>query len=158
MAILVKAFPNQNVDSEIIFNYCSDLTDEQFSQAIDMIIMTETEINKATNMVALIRSKSKLKDYYPAEAAWANVLHVARYGGEFLNRATELAVSAVGWDNIRLKEDLSYERAFFVRAYNSAIEFTQKNENFKLIDNNMKKLVGGLCEKIGSGSEQEVVK
>ena len=55
MAILVKIFPDKEIDPDVMWVYLKDLRNEDFSKAIDRIVMTTKDINKATNLIALIR-------------------------------------------------------------------------------------------------------
>ena len=142
ITILAKAFPDKEIDADIILSYCSDISDSSFLNAIDRIILNYTEINKSTNLVALIRHNSVKENLYPAELAWADVLKEAKRCGArrefgwlcekqaaehkpvFPNKASERATEVIGWQNICLKDDLSYDRKCFIDSYNAYNEYS----------------------------------
>ena len=56
--ILTKVFQDKSLDAEIMWDYLCDLSDDEFKNAIDEIIDTVTEVNKSTNIIALIRERA----------------------------------------------------------------------------------------------------
>ncbi len=57
IAIIASTFPEKEIQAEIAYECLKDLTDEQFMKSIMVILKTEIEIKKSTNIMALIRAR-----------------------------------------------------------------------------------------------------
>lgn len=153
IGLLIRVFPEKEMDVEIMWEFLKDLSNDEFSRAVSMVIIKAENVNKATNMIALIRKYSK-DDGYLAEQAWTDVLNAAReigfYGKPvFKNEATRKATECITWGTICHKEDLSYERAVFIKAYNNFHEQCNNEESLKAIEGPVKDMIGDLIKKIG---------
>lgn len=132
LSVLAVQFPEKNFDASIMWDFLKDLTDEQYMLAINKIITTQKEINRATNIVALIREQGLVKDREIPAEAWSAVLkEVSRTGSygvpKFSNPLITRAVECIGWRNICLSENPGIERAHFLKIY----EQLQNRENLK---------------------------
>jgi hypothetical protein len=123
MAILAKNFPEKFMDYDMLWSFLFDLTDEAFMKAIGNLIISKCEINKATNMIALIREFAEEKSLTAGEA-WAEVLcEVKRVGSwgnpKFKDGLVQKAVDCIGWQAICSSESIMVERAHFLKIYDS---------------------------------------
>lgn len=153
IAKLAKAFMDRKIDGEFMWEYLRDIDCAKFLKAIDKIIMTSDQVNKATNLIALIR-RHATDDGYIAEQAWTDVLSEARRVGLqgkpfFKNEATRKAVECITWRTICLSEDLGFDRGVFIRAYNNFVAQEQKNESLLAVEGPVKDMIGNLVKKVG---------
>lgn len=123
MAILAKNFPEKFMDYDMLWSFLFDLTDEAFMKAIGNLIVSKCEINKATNMIALIRELAEEKKATAGEA-WAEVLReIGRVGSwgkpKFSDPLIQDAVDCIGWNSICSSEEIMIERAHFLKIYDS---------------------------------------
>src|SRR3990167_5271256 len=105
--ILGRQFPEKTIDASILWTFLQDLTGEQYISAIKEIVSSTDQINKATNIIAVIRSKAICGNQKLAGEAWAEVLkQVSRIGSygqpKFSSEAIRKSVEAIGWRNICL--------------------------------------------------------
>jgi hypothetical protein len=123
MGILAKSFPEKEMDFDILWSLLFDLKDDDFIKAIGSLIATKTEINRATNIIALIREFAEEKKATAGEA-WGEVLReVGRVGSwgipKFSDPLIQSAVECVGWQAICSSEEIMIERAHFLKIYDS---------------------------------------
>ena len=123
MATLVKVFPDKDVDFDTTWEYLKDLKNDDFLKAINSIVMTCKDINRATNMIALIRDHAIPEDLSAGEA-WLKVMKaissIGSYGRpQFENELIDKSVASVGWRNLCMSENISVERAHFLKIYES---------------------------------------
>lgn len=148
--ILGRQFPEKVFDVPILWDFLQDLTNEQYINAIKEIVSSTDEINKATNIIAIIRSKALCNDQKTAGEAWAEVLgqvnKVGSYGQpKFSSGAIQKSVEAIGWRQICLSETPMIERAHFLRIYET-IAVREKN---RILSAPIKLLVSNIIKKIG---------
>lgn len=123
VAIFVRHFPEKSFSAEILWLYLKDLEDSKFISAINKIVMTKLEINRATNIIALIRSHA-LPDDMTAPEAWNEVLKEVRRVGSWGIPSFSLveitkAVDCIGWKTICMSENIGIERAHFFKAFDA---------------------------------------
>lgn len=122
MLVLAKAFPDKEMDVDMMWVFLSDLTPKQMELAVCRIIAGQKEMFRSHNLIGMIREAALSSARPTAGQAWAEVLRqvsaVGRYGiPEFSDPAVVQAVEAVGWSSICMSEQVSIERAHFFRAY-----------------------------------------
>lgn len=154
IAKLAKAFMDRKIDGGFMWEYLKDLEDKAFIKAVNKLIITMDQVNKATNLISLIR-KMATEDVYLAEQAWIDVLSEARrvgFAGKpvFKNNATKKAIECVTWRAICLSEDLSYDRNTFMKAYNAFNEKDYNEESLDAIEGPVKTMIGDITKKIGT--------
>lgn len=143
IAILVKTFPEKDGDFEIMWEFLKDLPDDDFISAISKIIMTELDINKATNIIAMIRSYA-IPENIIAGKAWGEVLSkissVGSFGyPQFSDPLISEVVACIGWKSMCLSENIAIERAHFLKVYDS---LAARKRNEKLVETHgIKKLI-----------------
>jgi len=148
--VLGRQFPEKVFDAQILWDFLKDLTDEQYIRAIQDIVSSTDQINKATNIIAIIRSKALCDNQKLAGEAWAEVLQqVSKTGSygvpKFSSEAIKKSVEAVGWRQICLSEMPGVERAHFLKIYET-IALREKN---KMLSDPVKLLVSDIVKKIG---------
>lgn len=148
--ILGRQFPEKSFDVKILWEFLRDLTDKQYMSSIKEIVASKEEVNKATNIIAMIRNKALCNDLKTAGEAWAIVLRavskIGSYGvPKFIDPSTQKSVDAIGWRNICLSENPMVERAHFLKIYET-IALREKN---KILSEPVKLLVGGITKQIG---------
>lgn len=151
MALLVKSFPDKECDYDVMWEFLQDLEDEDFLKAISKIIMTTRDINRATNLIALIREFAIPEDKTAGEA-WGEVLSqihsIGSYGSPiFKDQSITNCVNSIGWRNLCLSENIAIERAHFLKMY-EAISKRQRVDSLT-ISHDIKKMVAGIVVKIG---------
>ena len=149
LSVLATQFPEKNFDAPILWDFLNDLTDKQYISAIKEIVASSQEINKATNIIAVIRSKAICRDSKTAGEAWAEVLsQVSRIGSygcpKFSSQAIQKSVDAIGWRQICLSETPMVERAHFLKIYETIAE----REKNRMLSEPIKLLVGNIGKSI----------
>lgn len=132
IAVLIATFPEKEIIAEITYQCLKDLSDEQFLRAIVLILKTEKQINKATNIIALIREKALVRDQKLPGEAWLEVrkkiMGVGSYGTPtFKESLIQKAVEIMGWRNLCLSENQMADRAHFLKIYDTLINREEKN-------------------------------
>lgn len=153
MALLAKSFPNKDKDFDVYWAFLKDLDDRSFLNAIIKIIKTNKDINTATNLVALIRDNA-ISSNITAGEAWAKVLkqvkEVGSYGNpRFNDTIIQKSVDCIGWKNICLSENISFERAHFFKVYDS-LSLRERNDRLAMPETT-NKLISEIAVKIGVG-------
>ena len=148
--ILGRQFPEKVFDAQIMWDFLQDLTNDQYIQAIKEIISSTDEINKAANIIAIIRSKALCNDQKVAGEAWTEVLKQVRDVGyigcpKFSSEAIRKSVEAIGWRMICLSENPMVERAHFLKIYET-IAVREKN---RILSDPVKLLVGSITKQLG---------
>ena len=101
IGLLAVAFPEKDMMADLSWQLLKDLTDEQFIKAIKLILLTEKQINKATNIIALIRERALTTEKKLPGEAWREVLsEISKTGSwgkpKFSDPLIQKAVEAVG--------------------------------------------------------------
>ena len=149
--LLVKSFQDKQMDKGILWEFLKDLTDEEFSKAIKEIISSTDEINKSTNVVAMIRTKALCGEQKTAGEAWEEVLNLVQrigsysYPSYFSSEAVKKSVNAIGWRQICLSETPMVERAHFLKIY----ETISEREKNKILSKPIKLLISDTTKQIG---------
>ena len=143
--VLARQFTEKMFDAQILWPFLKDLTDEQFTSAITKILTTTKDINKATNIIALVREFALQKEELLAGEAWENVLsEIHRVGNwrepVFKNTLVKKTVECIGWDNLCLSENIMIERAHFLKIYDQLKDRHQR-ESVELITHGPIKLL-----------------
>lgn len=149
MALLVKAFPDKEMDYDILWQFTEDLEDLAFMQSVSRLIMTSPNINRATNLVALIREGAVPEDE-TAGQAWGEVLQkissVGSWGKpEFSSPLIKQAVEGVGWKDMCMSENISMERAHFLKIYEALLK---RKRTTDLVCNNVDRICADVIGKI----------
>jgi hypothetical protein len=121
MAVFVKQFPEKLIDMDIAWQYLSDLGDQVFLGAISKIVMTKQDVNRSTNLIALVREFA-IPEIPQAGEAWGEVLRkiqtVGSYGApQFSSQVIQKAVDCIGWKTLCMSENIAIERAHFLKIY-----------------------------------------
>lgn len=150
LAILVKSFPDKQFDYDIMWQFLSDIEDNIFIDSIAKVVLEKNDINKATNIVAIIREYSQPENTVAGEA-WGEVLKLVGSVGswgkpKFSDEVIQRAVDSIGWYAICASENIAIERAHFLKVY-EAVDKRKKHENIsnlpqikKLIENVLKNI------------------
>lgn len=150
MGLLVKAFPEKENDYDLMWEFLQDLEDEDFIKAISKIVITTKDINRATNMIALIR-ESALPENILAGEAWAEVLkEISKTGSwgkpQFNDPLIVRAVECIGWKNMCMSENIAIERAHFLKVFDS---LSARNRIATLtVSHDVKKLISSVVENL----------
>jgi hypothetical protein len=149
--ILGRQFPEKTFDAPILWTFLKDLTDEQYINSIKEIVSSTNEINKATNIIAIIRQKALCRDDKTAGEAWGEVMYyVSKIGSwGYPNFSSEIigkCVDAIGWKCICMSENIMVERAHFLKIYDVIAE---RNKN-RVLSEPVKLLMGNLVKQIGN--------
>jgi len=126
MAILAKGFPDKIMDYDLMWEYLYDLSDADFLKSISFLVESKYEINKATNMIAVIRNLAMPKNKLAGEA-WGEVIkQIGKVGSwgtpVFSDPLIRRAVDCLGWSCLCSSEDIMVERAHFLKIYESIVE------------------------------------
>ena len=153
MAAIARFFPEKSIDLEIAWEYLKDMTDDQFMNAINIIMKDEKDINKASNIIAIIRHAGLKPLMLEAGEAWAVVLKavskIGSYGQpKFKDEAIGKAVECIGWRNICLSETIGVERAHFMKIYETLK--TRKEKESVIGDSGIKQLTSDVVKQIGN--------
>jgi len=137
--LLVRSFPEKQIDYEILWTYLQDLTEDQFMAAINKIILLDKEIYKSTNLVALIREKALKQDLLAADA-WGEVIAQIRSVGSwgqpvFKNKVIEQTVDRMGWKELCLSENQVADRAHFLKIFETLM--TRENKETIISNQNL---------------------
>lgn len=143
MAMFVKSFPEKQFDSDVMWEFLQDLEDDDFLSSISKVVMTIKDINRATNLIALIRDFA-IPEYETAGEAWSKVLKgissVGCYGyPQFNDEIIDRAVSCIGWRNICMSENISIERAHFLKIFETLSK--RKRMETLIINHDIKNLI-----------------
>lgn len=135
LAMLTTSFPEKEIISEVVYPCLKDLSEEEYMKAIIVILKTEKQITKATNIIALIREKALKKDSMLAGEAWLTVqnaiMSIGSYGKpKFANPLIQNSVNILGWRNLCLSENQIADRAHFFKIYDTLVS---REENRVLI-------------------------
>lgn len=149
MGLLAMAFPEKDMMVDFSWQLLKDLTDEQFITAIKLILVTEKQINRATNIIALIREKALTTDKKLSGEAWQEVLvEISKTGSygipKFSDPLIKKAVDAVGWRDICLSTNIMVERAHFLKIYDTYVSREQYNQTLgdqKQLPRDIKKMI-----------------
>ena len=140
MLMLSNQFPNVILNEERVTMWgqmVSDMTDEQFIKGVKTFCLNHKEIFPNTNVIAYIREYGLIdKNRKNSAEAWGDVLLKVRHTGiyqtpTFTDELIKKAVDCVGWRDICLSENISVERAHFLKAYDALIE----REKFNAVSN-----------------------
>ncbi len=123
LAVLVRTFPEKIFEPDLLWEFLKDLDDQSFLESITKIIATKHDVNKATNIIALIRDNA-IPEGLTAGEAWREVLRqiskAGSYGSpEFSDALIGQAVACIGWRTLCLSENISIERAHFLKSFES---------------------------------------
>ena len=152
MGALLQAYPDRRFDNDIFYTFLNDLKDDDFLRAVSEIISTQKEIYPGTHVVGLIREKAWVDKNITAGEAWAEVRgligKVGSYGyPKFSSRAIDKAVSAVGWRDMCLSENIMIERAHFLKIYDSIVKREEESQ-MMLPGNPLKKMIENVGKKL----------
>lgn len=122
MAVLAAIFPEKEIMADISWECLKDLSDEDFIRSIKTILLLEKQINKATNVIALIREKAISKEPKLPGEAWGEVMNqitsVGSYGSPvFSDDIIDKAVGSIGWRTLCMSTNIMVERAHFLKIY-----------------------------------------
>ena len=152
MAIFVKSFPDKVFDTDVMWEFLQDLEDEDFLEAISKIVMSTKEINRATNLIALIREFAIPEDMTAGES-WGQVLKQIQSVGSynrpsFKDQITSDCVDFIGWRNLCMSENISIERAHFLKMHDTI----SKRERIESLttSHDVKNLINNIVERIES--------
>jgi len=150
LSVLAMQFPEKVFDAGIMWDFLKDLTDEQYGSAIKEIVASSENINKATNIIAVIRSKAICRATLTAGEAWGEVMRqVSKVGSynipKFSSVVIQKCVDAIGWRNICLSEMPAVERAHFLKIYDV---ISERNKN-RVLSDPVKLLIGNTVNQIG---------
>ena len=125
-------FPIKSL-AEILWIFLQELTDEEFNKAINELISTQKELYPGTNLIALIREKAKTTLSLTAGEAWGivynEILKTGNYGTpEISDPIIAKAVSIIGWRELCLSEQISIERAHFMKIYDMLVQREQQEK------------------------------
>ena len=131
IAVLVKAFPDKEFDIDVLWCFLQDLHPRQLEKAIVKIVASTVEINRSTNITALIRQHVFDEDLTAGEA-WGEVLaEISRTGSygtpRFSSPIIKKAVDCIGWQSMCLSENISVERAHFFRVFENLVRKDHQN-------------------------------
>ena len=148
MAMFVKSFPDKPFDTDVMWEFLQDLEDSDFLEAISKIVMTTQDINRATNLIALIRNFAIPEDLSAGEA-WGEVLRqISSIGSyrqpKFKDDLIAQSVSCIGWRNLCLSENIAIERAHFLKIYESLNK--RKRIQTLTIDHDLNKMIKNIAE------------
>ena len=146
MGAILSAYPNQTFDLTVYWKFLKDLSNNEFSKAINDIITTQQEVYPGTNVIALIRKKAKIQEYFTSGEAWLVVKQAFSSIGswgmpKFKAPLIQKAVDIMGWKELCLSENQVADRAHFMKIYDKLVErkceewavLTYIKENLKLI-------------------------
>lgn len=155
--MIVKTFPDKDCDYEVMWEFLKDLDGDSFLKSISNIIMTKNDINKATNMIALIRENAIPKGLTAGEA-WAEILEkissVGSWGyPKFANPLINEAVSCIGWRSMCMSENISIERAHFLKVFES-LSTRKRNEDLT-ISHDVKGLINSISQNMDKRLEKK---
>lgn len=155
LALLAASFPEKEIQADIIYACLQDLTDEQYIKAIVDILRTEKQINRATNLTAIIREKALTKDTKLPGEAWLEVhkqiLSVGSYNKpNFKDPLIKKVVEIMGWRNLCLSENQVADRAHFLKIYETLVSRDEQNtlKGKELISIEGQKRIGQLINNI----------
>lgn len=135
MSVLMKAFPEKNMDLDILWMFLRDLEVKQLENAIIKVISCNQEIYKSTNLIALLRDNAFDWKHKNMAEAWEEVTMIIKntprdqipvYSSPIIKRA----VDSIGLYCMRTSENISIERSHFFRIYESML--SKEKENYKV--------------------------
>lgn len=151
---LMTAFKDKDIDPAFMWNYLSDIQDDRFLHAINMLIMNSKDINKATNIIALIREYSR-PDIDRAEDAWSMVCNAAKSRGfnaghGFDDEIMIRAINSVGWHDICFTdyERLAFVRKNFIDAYKAISNESGLEHDRSITSMKVKGMIGNIIKGI----------
>lgn len=133
LSVILTVFPDKKIDSEVYWGFLKDIKDEDYLRAIAEIASTQTELYPGTNLIAMIREKALAENKLTAGEAWGQVMkeisHVGSWGRpNFDNPIVAQAVDCMGWRTLCLSENISVERAHFLKIYVTLEERNRYNQ------------------------------
>ena len=152
---LIKLFPEKQIEPSIYFAMLSDIPDTIFVQAVKKLIKTQTEINKSTNLIALIIKYAKDQNKINTAEAWQEVLtHIQTKGCQalpnFSNKLITKAVNSIGGMHaigMCSYQELDWKRKSFCSVLQ---ELQEKNDDNFSIENKKVLKIGQDIGKIES--------
>jgi len=156
MGLLVNTFPNRDFNFDILWELLKDIPDQNFLIAVKDLCSTTAEIYPGTNIVALVREIALSGVYLLSGEAWESVLKQIRKVGYmgtpiFKNAVTGKAVNAIGWEALCSSENISIERAHFLKIYESYLR-REKENNIKLPE--VKSLIEKTTKQLSNGKQR----
>ena len=147
--LLGRQFPEKTIDAQILWEFVKDLTDEQYMKAVMDIVATQTDINRATNIIALIRDRALTRALPTAAEAYGEVqraiVKIGSYGcPQFSIPIIRKTVDSIGWRNLCLSETPGVERGQFMRMYEAFLAREKDN----VICEPLKALIGNTIHKM----------
>jgi hypothetical protein len=144
MGALVIAFPDRDFDMEIYWEFLRDLDDFQFLKAVRDFITTRKELYPSSNPIALLRELALNGTRLIGGEAWGEVMReISRTGSrgspKFSSPLIGKAVDCIGWNTICQSQNISVERAHFLKIYDSLAE-RERNDHL-LLPSRMKTLI-----------------
>ena len=160
IGILMKTFPDKDMDFDTYWELLQDLPEEKFLEAIKVICLTLKEFYPGTNMIAIIRDHATTNYNQNMAIAWKDVLkEVSRVGHngrpEFQDDLTAQAVECIGWHTICCSKMVGVERAHFFKIY-PQLKYRDIKKTVKDIESRNDKgikRIENLVKKIGLKSE-----
>lgn len=133
---LCEIFPDKQFNVELYWKYLKDIPDDRFELAIKDICSTMSEVYPNTNFIGIIRELALSGVYKLSGEAWEEVLkQVTRRGyvstPRFEDKLIDKTIKCIGWRDICLSENISIERAHFIKAYDQLLN-REKSEEVKI--------------------------
>lgn len=137
LAILTACYPSTKINqatANIYLNFLSQFDYETAKKAVHQIVLTSQYFPSLADLYQALNSFSK-KEIPGINEAWAEVMRkiqtIGIYGSpSFSHQAILDAVSVIGWRNICMSENISVERAHFMKIY-EAVKKRYEEEQIK---------------------------
>lgn len=137
MAILLSHFPKTEIPKDrakIMFEFLSDLTEEQYVLGIKRFCKEHKEIYPNTNLIAYIREYGVINElaFLSSSEAWEMVLkEMGRVGGAYgspnpPSALVKKAIDGIGWKDLCLSENVDVIRGQFRKIYEQLVERKKK--------------------------------
>lgn len=147
LAVLTTAYPSANIPENTVELYMEMLIVHDYlltKQAVYRLLKTSKFFPTIAEIEEAIE-KTTVQDIPDVEQAWLDVQKTMSKTGyfespKFSHPAIAEAVRCIGWDNIRMSENIGVERAHFFKLYD-----TIKNRHRETkINNQVLQLIGNI--------------
>lgn len=120
---LIAVAPEKQIEFDVFFSLLKHIPNDIFIRAIDEICLSVRDINKSTNLIALIQGYYEKETQIIPEEAWLEVLDEIRRTGWnnqpiFSDYKIMKAINANGgWRKLCASEEINWDKKRFIASY-----------------------------------------
>ena len=119
----MSVFPEKQIDPDMYFELLGHIPDDVFIKAVNNVCTSVTEVNKSTNIIALINEFFINNNGLSSEEAWEIVISaIKKYGylriPEFEDDKIMRAINVNGgWKRLCASEEINWDKKRFIDTY-----------------------------------------